>query len=515
MHVKIANIKILADENIDLEKYLIRKYKIEDMTDFEIQKRSIDARDKTKVFLIYTVTFKTNQPGILKIKDSSIYLPIQEMKYPTWQGTDRPVVIGFGPSGMFCALYLARCNAKPIVIERGSKVENRMREVQKFYEEKKLNPNSNVLFGEGGAGTFSDGKLTTNLNNPLIQHILRDFHKFGASKEILYDAMPHIGSDVLKEVVRNLRREILSLGGEVYFDTVFTRYEEGSDELLIHTTNGDFSTKHLFLGLGHSAVDTITMLYNKGFAMEPKGFSVGVRVEHSAEAINKMQYGRFAKALPPAYYKTAVHLAERNVYTFCMCPGGYVMASTNEEGHIVTNGMSNSKRDALNSNAALLVEIQPKDYYVNSPLDGFDYQSIIEQNAFLISKDYRAPANLMREFIQKKVATEVRSVQPTYPHGICFTKLEQTLPSYVCDALREAILKIDKRMPGFYEPDAVITGVETRSSSPVRILRDESLQAKKMVYPIGEGAGYAGGITSSALDGLKAAIQCVESTIKI
>lgn len=509
MKIKISNIKILASKEILPLEYIKSKYKINDISDFKILRRSIDARDKSNVYLVYTACFKTNNKKILKEKNVSIYDGEKEFIYPKWNNDDRPVVVGFGPAGMFCALTLARCNAKPIVIERGSEVSKRSKKIEDFYQNKKMDEDDNVLFGEGGAGTFSDGKLTTTLNDPIIKQILKDFVKFGANEEILYDAMPHIGSDVLRTVVKNLREEIISLGGEVHFNTKFIDYKENENKIEAITTKGSFNTKHLFLALGHSAFDTISMLYNKGMKMEAKSFSVGVRIEHKREYINDIQYAGFAKYLPAAYYKMAVHLAKRSVYTFCMCPGGYVMATSNNKEAIVTNGMSNYKRDAINSNAALLVEVNPSDYFVSSPLDGFKFQHDIEHKAYLIGSNLKAPANLVKEFLSDEVATKIRSVTPSYPHGIELCDLSQVLPDFVISALKEGIIKMDEKMPGFNYDDAILIAPETRSSSPVRINRDKNHKIG-MIYPIGEGAGYAGGITSAALDGIKSAILAME-----
>lgn len=514
MKIKISNIKILANQNITPYEYLKNKYKINDIKDLKILRRSIDARDKENVYLVYTICFTTNNKKILKFKNASIYEEDKEFIYPNWNNNDRPVVVGFGPAGMFCALTLARCNAKPIIIERGSEVEKRSQDIENFYQNKKLNEDDNVLFGEGGAGTFSDGKLTTTLNDPIIKQILKDFVKFGASEEILYDAMPHIGSDILRKVVKNLREEIISFGGEVHFNTKLIDYKENDKEIEAITTNGSFKTSHLFLALGHSAYDTISMLYNKGVKMEAKSFSVGVRIEHEREYINKLQYASFAKYLPAAYYKMAVHLDKRSVYTFCMCPGGYVMATSNNKEAIVTNGMSNYKRDAINSNAALLVEVNPSDYLVSSPLDGFKFQHDIEHKAYLVGGNLRAPANLVKEFLADEVAECIRSVKPSYPHGINLCDLAKVLPDFVIKALKEGIMKMDEKMPGFNYKDAILIAPETRSSSPVRINRDAKHRVG-MIYPIGEGAGYAGGITSAALDGIKSAILSMEEIWQI
>ena len=514
MKYQINNFKLTPQRSNDLENEIKRYFKINSF-EYKIISKSIDARKKDNIFVIYKLIIDTdeaiNDKMAIPFKEDNSYT----IAYPKWKGKS-PVIVGFGPAGMLAALYLARCGAKPIVIERGSQIEKRKEDVLAFINDKRLDPNSNIQFGEGGAGTFSDGKLNTNLKNPLIKFILNEFYIHGAKEDILYDAKPHIGTDYLELVVKNIRLEIISLGGRIYFNHLFKDIRKNNDlDVIVNNGCEDivFNTKHLLLALGHSARDTIRHLYNKlNVNMEPKAFSMGVRIEHPKKLIDEAQYGKFFKYLPSAYYNLAAHMPNgRGVYTFCMCPGGYVMASQSEENTICVNGMSNSRRDNFNSNSALLVDVRPSDYLVNnSPLDGISYQEKYEKLAFEISKDYRAPANLVKEFLEGKVSINFRSVNTSYPHGLAFTDLSKCLPDYVIDGLKFGILEFNKKIKGFSHPDAILVGVETRSSSPVRIIRDENYESSiKGVYPIGEGAGYAGGITSAALDGLKVAMSIV------
>ena len=510
MKYQISNFKISPSDENKLKSIIKSRLHLKNF-DYKIIHKSIDARNKESIKLIYKLMIETNDT--LKGKDISIYKePIYKLDYPTWNDK-RPVIVGFGPAGIFAALYLARCNAKPIIIERGSKIEERKKHVEDFLKNKVLMENSNIQFGEGGAGAFSDGKLTTNVKNPLISFILYELYKHGAKEEILYDAKPHVGTDYLEIIVKNIRLEIESLGGEFYFNHTFIEATKEYDSLNVKI-NGDrinsITTNHLLLGLGHSAKDTIRHLYNKmNLKMEQKSFSMGVRIEHPQKLINEAQYGKFSKYLPSAYYNLASHMESgRGVYTFCMCPGGFVMASQSDKETIVVNGMSNNDRANINSNSAILVDVKTSDYDNGSVLDGIDYQEKYEKLAYQISKDYKAPANLVEEFLNNEVATSLRTVDTSYPHGLVFCDLKRCLPDYVVDGIKYGIKEFDKKLKGFNYPDAILIGIESRSSSPVRILRgDDRMSSFTGIYPIGEGAGYAGGITSAALDGLKTAIE--------
>jgi len=507
MKYQIDNFKISPMENDSLADIIKAKFKL-DKFEYKILQRSIDARNKNEIYLIYKFMIETNKK--LNGKNISIYKDINiEPDYPKWNDLS-PVIVGFGPAGMLAALYLARCDAKPIIIERGSKIEDRKKDVEEFFKNKKLNINSNVQFGEGGAGAFSDGKLVTNVKDPLIKFILNEFYKHGALEDILYESKPHIGTDYLENVVKNIRLEIEQLGGKFYFNHTFLDASVVDDHLEVNVSNldGKIHTKHLLLGLGHSAKDTIRHLYNNmHMNMEQKAFSMGVRIEHPRELINEGQYGKYHPYLPAAYYKLATHNNDRGIYTFCMCPGGYVLASQSEDGTIVTNGMSNHARDNDNSNSALLVEVKPSDYDKGNALDGIDYQEKYEKLAYEISRDYKAPANLVKEFLNDDIASCERGVKTSYPHGLVFTDFNKCLPSYVIEGLKYGIVDFDKKLKGFNYNDAILIGIESRSSSPVRMIRDDNRQSNiKGIYPIGEGAGYAGGITSAALDGLKTAI---------
>lgn len=507
MQYQISNFKVLVSDNRDLKEIIKLKYKLKSF-EYKIISKSIDARNKNEIYYNYKLDITTNE----KIKGKNVIEGCKKfisVSYPKWEKQYNPVIVGFGPAGIFAALYLARCKANPIIIERGKKIEDRKNDVDNFIKNKILNPNSNVQFGEGGAGAFSDGKLTTNVKNPLIDFILEELVKHGAKEDILYDSMPHVGTDYLVKVVANIRDEIISLGGKFYFETTFIDSEINDDYLIVKTDNNlAITTNHLLLGIGHSAKDTIRHLYNSmHLSMEPKAFSMGVRIEHPKELINNAQYGRYARYLPPAYYKLAHHTESRGVYTFCMCPGGYVLASQSDKNTIVTNGMSNQDRGNFNSNSALLVDVRPSDYFKSSVLDGIDYQEKYERLAFEVSKDYRAPANLVKEFLNDEIAIATRTVDTTYPHGLVFTDFNNCLPSFVVDAMKEGIVAFDKKLNGFAFNDAIMIGIESRSSCPIRMIRNENRESNiKGIYPIGEGAGYAGGITSAALDGLQTAI---------
>ena len=484
----------------------------------DIKKRSVDARKKNDVRLIYTVDVlvKGREDKILKmahnpkasIAQEKLYTPPKGKKLPE----ERPVIVGFGPAGMFCALVLAQAGYRPIVFERGQDAKTRQEIVQKFWETGELDPSCNVQFGEGGAGTFSDGKLNTGVNNPRNYWVLEQFANAGAGAEILFDAKPHIGTDVLVNVVQNLREEIIALGGEVRFGAKLTAIKTEGGHVtgaIVETQDGaqEISCRNLVLALGHSARDTFRMLEKSGVPMQPKAFSMGVRIEHPQRMISDSQYGAFAEnpALGAADYKLNVKLPDgTSAYTFCMCPGGYVVAAASEEGGVVTNGMSNCARDGENANAALLVTLTPEDFPDKSTLGGVFYQQQLERAAFEAGgKNYHAPAQLVGDFLAHRPSTAFGSVKPTYRPGVTLCELHDVLPARITSVLEQALPALDKRLHGFAGPDAVMTAPETRSSSPVRIVRGENRQSEIAgLYPCGEGAGYAGGIMSAAVDGI-------------
>lgn len=509
--IKITNIKIRADLSDDeLFEKIYKKYKIDknDVIKKRITKKSIDARNKFDIFYNYSVKLECKNEN--KIKNVQIVKKEEPFKIiVNRKSSKRPVIIGAGPAGLFSALTLAQNGIKPIIIEQGKTVDERKKDVEEFQKTGKLNTLSNVQFGEGGAGTFSDGKLTSGIHNPLCKIVLKEFYNFGAPDQILYINKPHIGTDNLINIIRNMRNEIIKLGGEFLFNEKVTDFEFENSKVTAVICSKRIETDTVILAIGHSARSTFEKLYEKGVKMEKKNFSIGVRIEHKQSMINKSQYGEITKLkLPPAEYKMAYHGENRSCYTFCMCPGGTVIASSSEPETIVTNGMSVYARNGENANSAVLVNVTPNDFKGESPLEGMYFQKDLEQKAFKLGgSNYNAPIQRFEDFENNVKSTHIGEIKPTYKPGVTLSNLNEILPDFISKTLIEGIKYFDKSIKGFAHPDAILTGVETRSSSPVQITRNENKQSNiKGLYPCGEGAGYAGGIMSAAVDGIKCAI---------
>lgn len=513
--IRIDNLKVHIKEDMDLIDIIKKKYKFlkDDIISYEIIKKSLDAR-RGEIYYIFNVAIEVkNQSKILekKIKNISEYKKVNyEFNIVPKNNNKKPVIVGFGPAGMFAALTMVSCGVKPIIVEMGKEIKEREYDVNEFWNNGILNENSNVQFGEGGAGTFSDGKLTTQVKDKRRVKVLEELVNAGAPKEILYLSKPHIGTDILKKVVKNIRKKIISLGGEFLFSSKLTDINIKDNKLdsIVINNNREIETNTLVLAIGHSSRDTFNMIHNKKIPIEKKPFSVGVRIEHPQILIDKIQYGKYYnnKNLKPSEYKLSFHgKSGFSAYSFCMCPGGLVIGSSSEKNTIVTNGMSNYKRSAENANSALLVGIDNK--VLNSPnvLEGIDFQRKLESKAFEMGgENYNSPVQLLGDFMKNRTSTKIGKVKPSYKPGYELTNLNDLFPDFISETLKEGILNFNKKMHGFDLKDAVLTGVETRSSSPIRIIRNKDSESLvDGIFPSGEGAGYAGGIMSAAIDGIK------------
>ena len=500
-------------ENISDEKLfekVIKKYKINkrDIVSITIIRKSVDCRKKDNIHFSYSFALelrneekytylkKYNQPEI-KIENH------RDSKYS-------PIIIGAGPAGLFCALTLVENGIAPIIVEQGEMVNQRLKTVQAYKDDaSQFNCYSNVQFGEGGAGTFSDGKLTTNVNSPLINMVLNYFVKFSAPKEILYQSKPHIGTDNLVNIMKNIREYIQSKGGKYYFNTRFLDYQKENGLIHVICDCQKFTTDTLVLAVGHSARNVYELLKQKEIVLTRKNFALGVRIEHLQKDLNYAQYGDCKLDLPQAEYKLAYHGQQRDCYSFCMCPGGYVVASNSEKDGIVTNGMSYYNRDNINCNSALLVNVKTSDFSGDDPLSGMYFQRELEHKAFIFGgNNGNAPIQKVGDFQEGCTSLSFGKVLPTYLPGVTMCDLNDFLPDFIKDTLKQALPYFDHKIKGFNDKDSLLTAIESRSSSPVTIKRNEfMLSSDDQIYPIGEGAGYAGGITTAAIDGIKAAIK--------
>lgn len=523
MKIIISNLVTTLDGGQkELEHQVLQKLRINSdlVKNIKIVKQSTDARKKPGIRFVYSVSCELNDS--IKIpadKDIRILeeLPKEELLPGNKQMQGRPLVVGFGPAGIFCALVLAQNGYRPIVIERGGNVIERTQKVSAYWNGGNLDTETNVQFGEGGAGTFSDGKLTTRINDARCEKVLNEFHKFGAPDEILYKAKPHIGTDILKNIVVQMRREIERLGGTVLFNTKMVDVETLDGEICgVHTnSNSLIDTNAVVLALGHSARDTFEMLYRRGITFVQKPFSIGVRIEHPQEVIDTAQYGDAAghPTLGPADYQLFCKFLERTAYSFCMCPGGVVVASASETDTIVTNGMSEFRRDKDNANSALVVSVGPGDFEGQHPLAGIEFQRKWERLAFETGgRNNSAPVQRLEDFLEGRTGG-LGSVKPSYTGETRCADINNCLPKYVTDSMKQSISYFDRRLKGFGMKDALLTGVETRTSSPVRIPRNDMLECVDLqgLYPAGEGAGYAGGIVSAAVDGIRIAEQIIKT----
>lgn len=522
--IKISNIKVPIEHDIDdVLKKCFKTIKTDKINSYFIEKKSLDAR-KNKIQYVYSIVIDIDcNQKYLHYKNVSEYKQY-EFKVENINLEERPIIVGSGPCGLFAALTLTLANTSPIIIERGSDVDKRKADIDKFWESAVLNINSNVQFGEGGAGTFSDGKLTTQVKNKRTKIILDYLVKFGAPAEIKYLSKPHIGTDILIKVVKNMREFLISKGAEFLFDHQLTNINIEynhikSIEVLHEGKTKIFKTSHLYLAIGHSARDTFELIYRKGIDISQKPFAIGLRIEHLQSMVNKVQYGNHV--INSADYKLTTNLSNgRGSYTFCMCPGGVVVAASSEEDGVVTNGMSYYNRDKLNANSALLVNVRVDDFNGNHPLQGMYMQQDLEKKAFKLGgSNYFAPVQTVKDFISYQHSTSIGKIIPSYKPGYKLCNIHDMLPEFLSVSLVESIKNLEKKFPGFSTDDAILSAIESRTSSPIRIHRDDQCYSNiKGVIPCGEGAGYAGGIMSAAIDGINSVekslgINCIKEVL--
>jgi hypothetical protein len=533
--IRITELSLPLDsDTLALRRAILRRLKIEDadLLNFVVFRRSYDARKKSSAILfVYVIDLEVrNESAVLArfASDHNVRAAPDTSYHPVGHApaglSERPVVVGFGPCGLFAALLLAQMGFSPIVLERGPNVRQRTADTWALWRKKILTPESNVQFGEGGAGLFSDGKLYSQIKDPKFygRKVMQEFVRAGAPEEIMYVSKPHIGTFRLTGVVSTMREEIIALGGEVRFESRLTDLllEDGRVKGVILANGETLLTRHVVLAPGHSSRDTFRMLHQRGVFLEPKPFSVGFRIEHPQSMIDRARLGKYAghPELGAADYKLVHHASNgRAVYSFCMCPGGTVVAATSERGRVVTNGMSQYSRNERNANAGIVVGINPEQDFPDSPLAGVELQERLESRAFeLGGGDYCAPGQLVGDFVRGEPSTQLGKVEPSYTPGVRLGDLRDSLPEYAIAAIREALPAFGRQIRGFDRDDAILTGIETRTSSPVRITRDpESLQSLNVrgLYPAGEGAGYAGGILSAGVDGIKVAEAVAKSML--
>ena len=509
--LRVRNLKVeVLKKNI--KESLAKKLKVNetDILDYEIIKESIDARNKNEIYFVYELDVNLKNEKKIKRNDD-IFDSIKREYVFHKSGTKKGniVIVGAGPAGLFTAYLLSENGYKPLIIERGKPVLERVEDIEEFFKTNRLNPDSNVQFGEGGAGAFSDGKLNTMVKDSFNRHfkVFDTFIKCGAPSDIMYSGHPHIGTDLLRIVIKNMREKIIDMGGTFRFNTKLTDLVIENDELkeIIVNETEHIKCDALVLAIGHSARDTFKMLYENKLKMEPKPFAVGLRVIHDQNMINESQYGlKYKDALPNASYKLTYQANGRGVYTFCMCPGGYVINASSEKGMLAINGMSNHDRASGFSNSAIIVTVNENDFG-SSPLDGIKYQRELEKKAYEIGNS-KLPIQLLKDFNCNKKSNSFGNIKPEFKSEYEFVNLNQILPNYISNSIKESFPSFGKKIKGFDRNDTVLVGIESRTSSPVRIIRDETFESNiKGIYPCGEGAGYAGGITSAAIDGIKVA----------